>query len=638
MTFGYAWLKGIYTDTTSIRYNKAGTGISCAKQSPRREKQIPVLKNKAFKHFKAERVYSFRFRAKGVCHGILWVFVLILLALQPSGRCLGQSSFRSSYAKSKRRLARAISEIEMKLPEDRSLITAAATPGQLLETNTRRIFFIAKTRRRVGSVRFSLGSQTLNVENRSPYETYSLLLPDDEKTLCAQAFSRADQKGVAGPLFCVFIKHNPRSTTLPGRSPSPLQNQLQGISNPVPRTSYGSSLYATNNANEPIKDTNLTVEFESPVSGTLLAFQTYFMYKYDRPGAYHNGDGGTYRISLYEVENDGSFSSGRPLDVITYAPALRIFKGWSGKQKVNDVTNRSGENIRFKALNLKSAPLLQAGHRYAFLFENTHPQRNLNWLSLNGLAALDFPPPENHFLAPEFRGPLPASQGLIYRRAEKIINYNTPVFGLQYDLDGDGSIDFTFGGGYHEAGYLAGGASNHPDSRVTRFQRLREIFSPNTSILAKGIAVYAGECGEGGKLLYSLKTDLGTTLASGQFDTVVRARCSTIGLRAAYSSFPATVVLAPGTTYSLEFFTDTPSVFYIPFVRHGGTGSLSYIVGEGTRFQDGRGQVGTGVANIPVWRDIKNESMKYGGAPADYSFYFVTEPYIPAYESKQFVP
>jgi hypothetical protein len=87
--------------------------------------------------------------------------------------------------------------------------------------------------------------------------------------------------------------------------------------------------------------------------------------------------------------------------------------------------------------------------------------------------------------------------------------------------------------------------------------------------------------------------------------------------------------LAADTDYSLEFFTDTSTVFYIPFIRHGGSGSLSYIVGEGTRFQDGRGQVGTVRGGVTVWRDIRNESLKIGGAPADYSFYFVTAPYAP---------
>jgi len=518
----------------------------------------------------------------------------------------------------------------MRLPEDRSLLANAATRGQSLEARITRVFFIAKTRRMVGSVRFTLNKQTLNVENKSPYETYSMILPDDRQTLCAQGFSGPDQTGVSGSPFCIFIRYNPASPFPLGDLPDTGQH-LHGTSNPLMRTWYGSGLYATNNANESIRDSSISIEFESPANGNLLAFQTYYIYKYDQPGSYHDGDGGTYRISLYEVDSDGNQISERPLDVLEYSPSLRILKGSSIKKNGKDPRNRYGEDVRFKVLKPHSRPFIQAGHRYAFLFENIHPQQNFNWLSLNGLAAKDSNLPGGAFVAPEFRGTLPESQSLIYRRSGKVISYNTPVFGLQYDFNGDGTVDYTFGGGYHEAGYLIGGGS-HPDSRVTRYQSIREIFTPRTSIKIKGLVIVTGECGEGGKLHYVLKSNSGMMLASGTFDSL-KASCSTMGLREAYSSFPGTITLAPGTDYSLEFSTETSSVFYIPFVRHGGSGSISYILGEGTRFQDGRGQVGMVKASNTVWREIMNASMKNGGAPADYSFYFVTEPYVPSYEA-----
>lgn len=555
--------------------------------------------------------------------GLHLIISLLLIAPYLSDSCLALPSAHFSGARSLRRLTRAITAIELRLPQNRALLASATTAGQSLEAKATRVFFIARTRRRVGSIKFTLNDQILNVENNSPYETYSMLLPDDQQTLCAQAYSRPDQTGNSGTPYCVSIRYNPGSPPLSAGSAD-----TGRTSTLLPRTWYGSGLYATNNANEPIRKTNLSIEFESPASGSLLAFQTYYIYKYDRPGAYHDGDGGKYRISLLEVNNNGIPLSERALDVLAYSPSLRIFKGSSGKRYSTDPRNSYGEDVRFKELSLPAKPYIQAGHRYALLFENIHPQQELNWLSLNGLAARDSNSSDSAFLAPEFRGILPASASLIYRRSGAVISYNTPVFALQYDFDGDGSVDYTFGGGYHEAGYLIGGGS-HPDSRVTRYQSVREIFTPRTSITITGITVFTGECGQGGKLHYALKSSAGTILASGNFDSL-KGSCSTTGLRETYSGFLTTIPLTAHTEYSLEFSTDSASVFYIPFVRHGGSGAISYILGSGTRFQEGRGQAGMIKAGTTIWHDIRNQSMDTGGAPADYSFYFITAPHVPA--------
>jgi hypothetical protein len=517
----------------------------------------------------------------------------------------------------------------MRLPEDRSLLTSAISRGQALETAETRVFFIATTRRKVGSITFTLNGETLNVENKSPYETYSMLLPEDQQTLCAQGHSRRDQGGISGTPYCIAIRYNPAAPMPleghPGKDQEPSRATML-----LPRTWYGSGLYATNNANEPIRDTALSIEFESPASGTLLAFQTFFIYKYAQPGAYHDGDGGKYRISLYEVDSNGKYIPQEPLNVMDYSPSLRVLNGSSKSSNANTPSNRYGEDVRFKLLTLRSRPFIQAGKRYALVFENIHPQKNLNWLSLNGLAAMHGDAPGDGFIAPEFRGALSASQVLIYRRGEELISYNIPVFGLQYDLDGNGTVDYTFGGGYHEAGYIPDGRS-HPDSRVTRNQTIREIFTPETSITVKGLSIFAGECGQGGKLRYALKSNSGTVLISGDFNSL-KASCSTMGLREAFRSFPSSLTLTAHAQYSLEFSTDGSSTFYIPIIRHGGNGSLSYIRGAGTRFQDGRGQVGMINAETTIWREIRNQSMNEGGAPADYSFYFVTEPYVSGYE------
>lgn len=254
----------------------------------------------------------------------------------------------------------------------------------------------------------------------------------------------------------------------------------------------GNPVAMTSLANYPIgqsRDWRVSIRFKSDYSGSLVRFKLFW--KYNVAG-YSAGDGGDIKITL---RSDDGTSSHNPSSTIlarmTFSPNIQ-----------------SGIDIRFKDMSFPTAPTIEKGTIYHLHFENVHPDKSKNWISINNVY--------NQSRSESMLQPTedPTEWSLLNRLGAngtwKISAGYCPILALGIDTSGDSIPEVYQGNGYME---FWGASSN--GVRVGGTQLLRQGFKATQSLTVGGISVNAGRYSGTGDLQVELLSSTGTVLGSG---------------------------------------------------------------------------------------------------------------------------
>lgn len=328
----------------------------------------------------------------------------------------------------------------------------------------------------------------------------------------------------------------------------------------------GNPVAMTSLANYPIgqnKDWRVSIRFKSDYSGSLARFKLYWKYA---PG-YSAGDGGDIKITL---RTDDGTSSHNPSSTIL---ATTIFYP----------NIQSGVDVRFKELSFPVAPLIEKDKTYHLHFENLHPDKSNNWISINNVY--------NHGRSESTLQPTedPTEWGLLNRLgatgAWKLSPGFCPILALGISRTGVTTPDVYQGNGYME---FWGASSN--GVRVGGTSLLRQGFNSTTSMTVGGISVNAGKYTGTGALQVELLSSTGTVLGSGTISAdsfpnatsstncpggVTGDKCHVWG----YAQFSTAPSVIEGQSYYIRITAPSGSQYRFNFPRDG---SIKYGWPAGT--------------------------------------------------------
>ncbi len=318
----------------------------------------------------------------------------------------------------------------------------------------------------------------------------------------------------------------------------------------------GNAMAMTSLANYPIgqsRDWKVSIRFKSDYSGNLARFKLFW--KYNATG-YSAGDGGTIRITLRSDDGTASHNpSGTIIASTTFSPNIR-----------------SGTDIRFKDMSFDSPPAIEQGTIYHLHFENIHPNKGSNWISINNVF--------NHSRNESIVQPAEdTSEWALLNRlgagSWRISAGFCPILALGISTSGGTTPNVYQGNGYME---FWGAASN--GVRVGGSSLLRQGFTATQSLSVGGISVSAGRYSGSGslqvELLSSNGTVLGTgTIGSGNFPSALSStncpsgasgeRCHVWG----YAAFSTTPSIVAGQNYFVRVSAPSGSDYRFNFPRDG---------------------------------------------------------------------
>ena len=359
---------------------------------------------------------------------------------------------------------------------------------------------------------------------------------------------------------------------------------------------YGPGLQADSLANTPIGKSGLQVSyrFRAAPGGELQAIRPYLIWSFARKG-YHAGTGGTLKVELQTDDGSGS-----------HLPSGRVLATTVQRMSIVATSDRF-----FPQLFFDRVPVLKPGVLYHFVFSNTDPDPEGNFVSVNALFNKEAGASGQAALAEAdwamlFRSK--ARPAWVPRRTPGTGESFTPILEIDYgngQSQGMGYIEFWMGA----PKAIAVGAS------------VREAFTvtgPDRRVAAVSLRVR--RLSGNAPLTVTLEAADGKVLAQGKGDgsTVPRSASGSLGGCAwATFSLPGQPHLVPGKSYHLVL-TCSGLGRYEAFPMRKGTDkgfSAATLFGDGhAEFNDGSGWAG--------WE----QWGKKGLTNSDLQFYFTCCP------------
>ena len=356
---------------------------------------------------------------------------------------------------------------------------------------------------------------------------------------------------------------------------------------------YGPAIQADALANTPIGKSGLQVSyrFRANQDAAFQAIRPYLIWSFKKQG-YHAGSGGTLKVEL-QTDN------GSP----AHLPSGQVLATNVQRMSIVAASDRF-----FPQLFFDKAPMLKAGTLYHLVFSNTDPDPEGNFVSVNALFNQAAGSPQQPRLAESdwamlFRSR--AKPAWVPRRTPGSEESFTPILEIDY---GNGQCQ---GMGYIEFWMGAPKAISGPAA-------VREIFTvTGTARRVASVALRLRRLSGSTPLVVTLEQADGKALAQGRGDgsAVPTSASASLG-GCAWISFalPSHPLLAPGTTYHLEFTCPGPARFEAFPMRKGSDKGFR----EATLFGDGHAEFndGHGWAGWEQWG-------KRGLGNSDLQFYFV---------------
>jgi hypothetical protein len=366
-----------------------------------------------------------------------------------------------------------------------------------------------------------------------------------------------------------------------------------GLVSPVASqgTLYGPALAGDALANTTIGPggNEVSLRFKAEPGGVLRAVRPFLIWSFRKAG-YHGGTGGILKV---ELQTDDGTPDHRPSGQVLAASVQRLYLVPASDQF-------------YPLLTFDRAPNLAPGALYHLVFSNPHPQRDVNYLSVNALFTKVADDPRQPGRRDEDWGMLFRNQSRpkwSVRRTPGTSEGFTPILEITCDRGSQGI-------GYMECWMGAPEPISGPAS-------VREVFTvTGPSFLAGSVAVrvrrLAGseplrvrleQAGATGGAVEGTCTGLPQATVSGSLGGCAWVVCT----------FPAPVVLARGRTYHLVLAAPASSRYEAFPLRKGSDKGFT----AASVFEDGHAEFTAGTG----WQGWQQWGQK-GRLDGDLQFYF----------------
>lgn len=252
-------------------------------------------------------------------------------------------------------------------------------------------------------------------------------------------------------------------------------------------------------------DKTASYRFKAQKSGRLRGFKVWWKFGSTNPSSlsresYSAGDGGRIRVTLRESDPAAGYTpKSTVLGSVDVVPNLV-----PGSTSVYQ--NRLS-NFRFKTQLLSGSPAITAGKHYHLVFDNVDGGYKTNYLSLNTLLGVN---PRSSVLPTIPLADL-ATMVKTGTGSWQVRSTNVPVFQLEIDGNGDGTVD-----SYQGQGYIDSMAEH--DSYNLSIQgstKVRQTIVPQRDTVVKYLMVNVGKYHQGsGALKVQLQNGSGGVMYS----------------------------------------------------------------------------------------------------------------------------
>jgi len=356
---------------------------------------------------------------------------------------------------------------------------------------------------------------------------------------------------------------------------------------------YGPGIQADALANTTVGPygNEVSIRFRAEPGGRLESIRPFLIWSFKKAG-YHGGTGGILRV---EVRPDDGTPAHAPGPTVLAAHADRVYLV-------------PASNQFYPLLTFDRTPALRGGELYHLVFINTHPERELNYLSVNALFTREARDPVQPG-TPDLDWALllrnDRRKAWTQRRTPGTREGFTPILEVRYA-----------GGGSQGIGYLeAWMAAGRP---IGGRARVGEVFTPRAPLRIKAVAARIRRLGGRGPLRVRLEVE-GRTLAQAPFpgcDMAPSASCSLGGCEWVKAPLVPPAVLPAGRPCRLVLEAEDPDRFEAFPLRKG----LDKGFGAAVIFPDGHAELNTG-SGWTGWEQWGKGDRK----DSDLQFYFDLE-------------